>query len=389
FKLKGVIEILLIGFYQPIRELNDILAHYQKELKIPVRYLQEFTSLGTAGGINQFRDQINMDSPDLIFVMNSDICGALPLAEMLEFHASLNPSTPKFVILGTEATRSQANSFGCIVECAESHEVTHYVEKPETFVSATINCGVYLFTPSIFNFIRIAYLSHQNTKDCELAPGSCRESINMEKEVFPQLAGTGHLFVYQTDRFWSQIKSSSAVIYANRHILAMYEDNHPERLQPRTFSSQMATSNGHKEGPVIIGHVYIHPTAKISPSAVIGPNVSIAEGASIAEGVRLRDCIVLRSAEIRAHACCLNTVIGWESVIGEWSRIEGTPNDPNPNKPFSKLDVKPVFNEKGQLNPSITVIGYQVVVPSEVVVFNSIVLPHKELSSCVCNQIIL
>ncbi|VDP96472.1 unnamed protein product [Trichobilharzia regenti] len=52
--------------------------------------------------------------------------------------------------------------FGCIVEDPITHEVMHYVEKPATFVSTTINCGIYLFTPGIFKFIRIAFLEHQN-----------------------------------------------------------------------------------------------------------------------------------------------------------------------------------------------------------------------------------
>ena len=41
-------------------------------------------------------------------------------------------------------------NYGCIVEKPGSHEVLHYVEKPETFVSNIINAGAYLFTPEIF-----------------------------------------------------------------------------------------------------------------------------------------------------------------------------------------------------------------------------------------------
>lgn len=37
--------------------------------------------------------------------------------------------------------------------------------------------------------------------------------------------------------------------------------------------------------------------------------------------------------------------------------MEGTPNDPNPNKPFAKLEIPSMFSEDGRLNPSITVIG--------------------------------
>jgi mannose-1-phosphate guanylyltransferase len=37
--------------------------------------------------------------------------------------------------------------------------------------------------------------------------------------------------------------------------------------------------------------------------------------------------------------------------------VEGTPNDPNPNKPFAKMDNLPLFNDEGKLNPSITIVG--------------------------------
>lgn len=43
--------------------------------------------------------------------------------------------------------------------------------------------------------------------------------------------------------------------------------------------------------------------------------------------------------------------------MGKWSRVEGTPCDPNPNKPFAKMDNPPLFNMDGRLNPSITIIG--------------------------------
>ena len=50
-------------------------------------------------------------------------------------------------------------------------------------------------------------------------------------------------------------------------------------------------------------------------------------------------------------------VLGMNAKIGDWSRVEGTPNDPNPNKPFAKTDNYPLFNQEGKLNPSITIVG--------------------------------
>ncbi|CDS43130.1 mannose 1 phosphate guanyltransferase [Echinococcus multilocularis] len=395
-KIPNMKEIILIGFYQPNEILSRLISDAGREFGMNIRYLQEFTSLGTAGGIFQFRDQISAGGLDLLFVMNADVCCDAPLQEMVDFHTSLG-SVDKFVVLSTEATREQSMEFGCLVENPETNEITHYVEKPDTFVSVRINCGIYLFTPSIFKFIRVAFLEHQNQKFTKPG-GTCKESIQLETEIFQPLAGSGTLYAFHTERFWSQIKHPGAVIYANRQMLALYHRTHPHRLAVHrvsinsngntTFDTTDATTEASGDGETtttssarIIGDVYLHPTARVHPTAVLGPNVSVGAGAVIGAGVRLRDSIVLRNAEIHAHACCLNCVVGWNAVIGQWARVEGTAAfGPNPNTPFTKLEVVPVFNAKGQLNPSITVIGSNVDVPPEVIVLNSIVLPHKELS---------
>ena len=43
-----------------------------------------------------------------------------------------------------------------------STQVCHYVEKPATFVSKSINCGVYLFDPAIFDCIGKVFQSNQD-----------------------------------------------------------------------------------------------------------------------------------------------------------------------------------------------------------------------------------
>lgn len=102
-----------------------------------------------------------------------------------------------------------------------------------------------------------------------------------------------------------------------------------------------------------------------------------------------REAMVLENATLREHCCVLHSIVGSGSSVGPWTRVEGTPNDPNPNKPFAKLESSGLFNHDGRLNPSITVIGSNVHIPAEVIVLNSIVLPHKELHGSTKNQIIL
>ncbi|XP_070979218.1 mannose-1-phosphate guanylyltransferase regulatory subunit alpha-A isoform X2 [Oncorhynchus clarkii lewisi] len=379
-KVPNMKEILLIGFYQPNEELTRFMSSAQQEFKISIRYLQEYAALGTGGGIYHFRDQILSGGPEAFFIMNADVCSEFPLPEMLNFQKEHGESS-SFVILGTTANRKQSMNYGCIVENQQTNEVLHYVEKPSTFVSDIINCGIYLFTPEIFQHIGAVFqknqqdmLLHEQTN----GNGWHRaEAIRLEQDIFTALAGQGKLYVYKTPAIWSQIKSAGSAIYASRLYLNQYHKTHPERL---------ATNK--EGGPRISGNVYIHPTANIDPTAVLGPNVSIGTGVTIGAGVRVRESIILHGATLQDHSCVLNCIVGWDSTIGKWARVEGTPSDPNPNDPYAKIDSETLFRD-GELTPSITILGCNVTIPAEVIILNSIVLPYKDLNRSFKNQIIL
>ena len=42
--------------------------------------------------------------------------------------------------------------------------------------------------------------------------------------------------------------------------------------------------------------------------------------------------------------------------MGRWARVEGTPNDPNPNDPRAHMDSESLFRD-GKLLPAITILG--------------------------------
>lgn len=377
-RVPAVREILVIGFY-PADEggINTFISSMSRDYGISIRYLQEYTALGTAGGIHHFRDQIRRGDPDAFFLINGDVCGNFPLVEMLDFHSSL-PSDNVITMLGTEATRQQSLNYGSIAENKTTHEVLHYVEKPSTFVSSIINCGVYLCSPDIFQ-VTGAILKERERADVFNSTNSL-DSISLEHDVVAPLAarGGGRVHVYLTDRWWSQMKTAGSAIYANRHYLELYREGHVERL----------AENGDGR-PTILGDVFIHPTATVDASATLGPNVSVGPGAKVGSGVRIRESIILGNATVNDHSLVLHSIVGWNSTVGTWTRVEGTPCDPNPNRPFAKMENVPLFNTDGRLNPSITVLGCNVTVPSEVVVLNSIVLPHKDLGQSYKNEIIL
>ncbi|XP_030877223.1 mannose-1-phosphate guanyltransferase alpha isoform X7 [Leptonychotes weddellii] len=341
-QVPGMQEILLIGFYQPDEPLTRFLEAAQQEFNLPIRYLQEFVPLGTGGGLYHFRDQILAGGPEAFFVLNADVCSDFPLSAMLDAYRH---QPHPFLLLGTTANRTQSLNYGCIVENPQTHEVLHYVEKPSTFVSDVINCGIYLFSPEALKPLRDVF--QRNQQDGQLClplgedssglwPGA--GTIRLEQDVFSALAGQGQIYVHLTDGIWSQIKSAGSALYASRLYLGQYQLTHPERLAKHAPG-----------GPRI--------RAKVAPSAV-------------------------------EHTCVLHTIVGWGSTVGRWARVEGTPNDPNPNDPRAHMDSESLFKD-GKLLPAITILGCRVRIPAEVLILNSIVLPHKELSRSFTNQIIL
>lgn len=90
--------------------------------------------------------------------------------------------------------------------------------------------------------------------------GESWESIALERDIIMPMTGEGNLYVFHTNRMWSQVKTAGSAIYANRQYLAMYRRNQPDRLA------------GYGKGdasPRIIGDVFIHPTAQIHPNCLV------------------------------------------------------------------------------------------------------------------------
>ncbi|VDP03216.1 unnamed protein product [Heligmosomoides polygyrus] len=328
-QLPGLSEIILIGSYSSDL-FTDFIARCLQTYRISIKYAQEQQPLGTAGGLVAHKETIIGDCPEGLFVINGDVCGDLPVDEMVNRIGSLPDDS--CLLLTTEATREQSGNFGNVV-IDSTGRIVHYVDKPTTFVSTHISCGVYLMKPSVIMGLKVE------------PPGN----LWFETDIFPLMASTGKLFALHTTRWWSQTKTAAAVLYANRHYLRLFKKRYAARLC--------------KDRAQIVGDVFIDPSAEES--------------------------IILADAVINEHACVLHSVVGWRSVIGAWSRVEGIPIAPNPNLPFAKLENKPLFLSDGRLNPSLTILGSDVSIAPETIVLNCVVLPYKELSCSYKNQIIL
>nr|CAH7738315.1 unnamed protein product [Callosobruchus chinensis] len=280
--MKDLREILLIGFY-PVTQIQPFVNEMQNQYNIIIRYLQEFTALGTAGGLFHFRDQIRCGNPDAFFVLNGDVCADFPLAELYQFHKEQPTkcnNTALVTMMATEATRQQSLNYGCIVTKDDTKEVTHYVEKPSSYVSSLINCGIYVFSLEIFQTIEEVFIRKQqelyNSKNGNglsvngNSPNGNQWDvgyIQLEQEILSPLSGTGRLFAMPVTSWWSQLKTAGSAIYANRHYLQLYRRNNPGRLAK--------PSGDGGDGCTIIPDVHIDSTASVHHTAVVSTHLVV------------------------------------------------------------------------------------------------------------------
>ncbi|GAM19292.1 hypothetical protein SAMD00019534_024670 [Acytostelium subglobosum LB1] len=364
-KVKGITEVILLGFF-PENQLAAFIDATSKELNVPIRYINEVKVLGTAGGLSRYRDQILSGSPDYVFILHSDICCSFPMQSLLEFHIKHGKTC---TIMGmTVEKKEYANQYGCLIRDESTNELLHYAEKPETFVSDCINCGVYCITPAFFDTMAKTsnelQLSMQNVSleyPEILKKGVEQGRLRLEQDIFVPLAGSGSIVVYPYTGFWRQIKNAGSPVYCQELYLNHYAKTKPEALS---------------KGENITGNVIIHPSATVDPTSKIGPNVYIGPNVKIGKGVRVLNSIILDETEVKDRACILYSIIGWRSEIGFWARIEGIPN----YTPFLYSQDK----RKG-----ITIFGAGAQANGEIIVSNCIVMPHKQLDRNYNNEIIL
>lgn len=369
----------MIGYYDEAVFKDFIKDASNAFPNLPIKYLREYEALGTAGGLYHFRDAILKGRPERIFVLNSDVCCSFPLNEMAKL---FDDRDAEAVILGTRVSQDAATNFGCIVSDAHSRRVLHYVEKPEGHISNLINCGVYLFSvdaifPSIRSAIKrrtdrprlVSYPSSENLESSFMADDDeekSKEVLRLEQDILSDLADSKQFFVYETKDFWRQIKTAGSAVPAN----ALYL-----QLAHQSGSKELAKAVPNH----IIPPVFIHPSATVDPTAKLGPNVSIGPRVTVGAGARIKETIVLEDSEIKHDACVLYSIIGWNSRVGAWARVEGTPT------PVTSHTTSIVKN--GVKVQSITILGKECGVGDEVRVQNCVCLPFKTLKRVSCPYI--
>ena len=329
----GVDHVILAISSTPNQlHFDEIMQKWAQKLGIKISYSRETTPLGTAGPLALARDILFPSDEDPakqkepFFVLNADVICTFPFKQLLDFHKNHGGEGTLLTTKVEEPSR-----FGVILSDKQG-KIEQFVEKPQIYVGNTINAGIYIFNKSMLDRIK-------------------PEPTSIEKQTFPAMANDGQLYCFgiPEDGFWMDIGQPKDFILGTKRFLAhLFSINSPLLVQEKDKAS--------KEYQVL-DPVMIDPTATVAPGCLIGPNVTIGPDCVIEEGVRLKNCVILANCIVKKHSYVDMSIIGWESTIGPWSRIQNR-----------------------------SVLGKDVTIGPEVFLNGVTVLPNKGISNSIADE---
>ncbi|KAJ4293793.1 mannose-1-phosphate guanyltransferase [Collariella sp. IMI 366227] len=253
------------------------------------------------------------DSP--FFVLNSDVTCEYPFKELAAFHKS-HGDEGTIVVTKVE----EPSKYGVVVHRpGHASRIDRFVEKPVQFVGNRINAGIYILNTSVLDRI-------------ELRPTS------IEQETFPAMVRDGQLHSFDLEGFWMDVGQPKDFLTGTCLYLSSLTKKGSQLLA--------------KEPYVHHGNVLIDPSAKIGKNCRIGPNVTIGPDVVVGDGVRLQRCVLMAGSKVKDHAWVKSTIVGWNSIVGKWARLE-----------------------------NVTVLGDDVTIGDEIYVNGGSILPHKTIKA--------
>ncbi|ODS38006.1 MAG: hypothetical protein A7316_08730 [Candidatus Altiarchaeales archaeon WOR_SM1_86-2] len=186
-KKYGVDDVVLsIGY------LGDMIKDYfgdGSKFGIKITYVDEgMEKLGTAGPLNLARNNL---PEDRFLMMNGDVLSDIDLKDLMSAHIKNTENGALATIVLTPV--EDPSRYG--VAKIKGDKIIKFIEKPDKgkAPSNLINAGVYVFENDVLDYIP-----------------DRRESIMIEREVFPKLAGEGKLFAYEFKGQWFDIGTHEA-----------------------------------------------------------------------------------------------------------------------------------------------------------------------------------
>jgi mannose-1-phosphate guanylyltransferase / phosphomannomutase len=289
---------------------NAIRSYFGDGSEFGVRmvYATEETPLGTAGSVLNARDELR----ERFVVISGDVLTDIDLTAVVSDHVAKK----SMATIALKAVEDPVE-FGIVIT-REDGSIERFLEKPTwgQVFSDTINTGIYVLEPEIFDFI---------------PPG---RSVDFSEEVFPAVLEAGRpIFGAVTAGYWEDVGTLEAYVRAHQDILdgkvAVEVSGFP--LRPGVWLGKDASVDptATVRGPAIIGdNCHIGANTVVGGYCVLGANVRIGDNSTLertvihdngflASGVRLDGTVLGRSCDLRQGVRCEEgVVLGDETFVG-------------------------------------------------------------------------
>lgn len=310
-KSHGIDEIVVTLAFMP----NAIRTYFGDGSEFGVRmfYATEESPLGTAGSVLNAKDELD----ETFLVISGDVLTDIDITAAANAHRAKGA-------LATIALKSMENplEFGIVIT-NDDGSVEHFLEKPTwgQVFSDTVNTGIYILEPEIFDYIRSG------------------EPCDFSGDVFPLLLEKGKpVFGHVADGYWEDVGTLNAYLKAHYDVMdGKVEIDVPGfRLENGVWLGEGSEIDPEAviEGPSIVGaYTTIAAGARVGEYTVLGSNVRVGEAADtqrtvvhdnayIGDSARLRGSVLGRSTDIRRGVRCEEgVVVGDETFIGNHAVI--------------------------------------------------------------------
>jgi mannose-1-phosphate guanylyltransferase/phosphomannomutase len=284
------------------------------EFGVAISYVDEPTPLGTAGSV---RNAMELLSEERFLVISGDVITDIDLSEIMKYHVDKGA----MATIGLTPVENPLE-FGIVIT-NEDGTIERFLEKPTwgQVFSDTINTGIYVLEPGIFDYIPEG------------------RSVDFSSEVFPALLKDGKpLYGAVALGYWEDVGNLEAYLRAHKDVLDQMVSLDIPGFQvadgvwvgPGTELSPDSVI----EGPAVIGpECTVEPGCRLGPYTVLGSHVRVLANTDIercvlhdnvyvASGNRMRGAVVGRGASLRSNVVCdEGVVLGDEVQVGSNARL--------------------------------------------------------------------
>lgn len=296
-KKHDITDLVMLLYHQP--EVIKKFFRDGSDFGVKITYVTPIEDMGTAGAVKAAEKYLD----ERFLVISGDLLTDFNLKKVLDFHAD-----NKAMATITLTSVKDPLQFGVVITDKEKR-ITQFLEKPGwgEVISDTINTGIYVLEPEIFNYIPKG------------------ENFDFSQDLFPlMLQNSDPLFGFSAKGYWRDIGNTDSYreayhdIFKGKVNLKIDEEKQDFVGKDLRIGADVTLEDASGlSGTVVIGdNSQIRGEVQIKDS-VIGRNCTIEAGVKLNRCVLWDNAYVKKGAKVTDSVICTNVRVGQNAVLDE------------------------------------------------------------------------